>query len=97
MTYNLNTKNKAETLVNIKNHNQIDNKIVFAFSFFNGYSIKLNDFNNYYFNNLDATKAVSDFFKTIKDISRFNSNNFYLPAIKTQLHYNEFKDSKIIA
>ena len=90
------TSEKGKTLVKVGNQRSVDNKIVFSFSFFNGHSIVINDFNNFYANNSDAIKAVSDFFQTLKDISSFEIKQFFSPAIKTQFHYNEFDDNKVI-
>ena len=90
------TSENGKTLVKVSNQRSADNKIVFSFSFFNGHSIGVNDFNNFCANNSDAIKAVSDFFQTLKDISNFEIKHFFSPAIKTQFHYNEFDDNEII-
>lgn len=90
------TSERGKTLVKVGNRRSVDNKIVFSFSFFNGNSININDFNNYYANNSDTTKAVCDFFETLKAISNFEIKQFFSPAIKTQFHYNEFDDNKVI-
>ena len=90
------TNEKGKTLVKVGNQRSIDNKIVFSFSFFNGHSISINDFNNFYANNSDAVKSVSDFFQTLNAISNFEIKQFFSPAIKTQFHYNEFDDNKVI-
>lgn len=101
MAYNkskirLSTSEKGKTLVKVTNQKSTENKIMFSFSFFNGHSININDFNNFYANNSDALKAVSDFFQTLKNISNFEINQFFSPAIKVQFHYNEFADNRII-
>lgn len=90
------TSEKGKTLVKVGNQRSVDNKIVFSFSFFNGHSISINDFNNFYANNSDAIKAVSDFFQTLKDISNFEIKQFFSPAIKTQFHYNEFDKEELL-
>ena len=87
---------RGKTLVKVGNNRLVDNKIMFCFSFFNGSSIIEGDFNNYYASTSDATKAISDFFQTIKNISNYNANQFFSPAIKKQFHYNEFDDNEVI-
>lgn len=87
---------KENTLVKVAAKRFIDNKIVFSFPFFNGKSIRINGFNNFYANDSDAIKSVGDFFQTLKDISGFNIREFFSPAIKVQFHYNEFNSNKII-
>ena len=60
---------KGKTLVKVGGTRPLDNKIVFSFSFFNGQSIHYRDFNNFYANEQDSKKSVSDFFETIKLMS----------------------------
>ena len=90
------TFEKGKTLVKVNEQRSIDKKIVFSFSFFCGESIITNDFNNFYANSSDAIKAVNDFFDTLKEICNFKAKHFFSPSIKTQFHYNEFDDDKII-
>lgn len=92
----LSTTEKGKTLVKVGTQKSVDNKIMFSFSFFNGQSISINDFNNFYANSSSAIKSVNDFFQTLRVISNLEIKDFYSPAIKTQLHYNEFNDNKII-
>ncbi len=87
---------KGQTLVKVGQQRFIDNKIVFSFSFFNGHSISISDFNNFYQNSSDAIKSVNDFFQTLKEVSKFEIKQFFSPAIKEQFHYNEFNDDKVI-
>lgn len=90
------TNEKGKTLVKVGNQRSVDNRIVFSFSFFNGQSICISDFNNFYATRSDSMKSVSDFFQTLKDISNFEIKQFFSPAVKTQFHYNEFDDNKVI-
>lgn len=90
------TNEKGKTLVKVGNQRSVDNRIVFSFSFFNGQSICISDFNNFYATRSDSMKSVSDFFQTFKDISNFEIKQFFSPAVKTQFHYNEFDDNKVI-
>lgn len=90
------TSEKGKTLVKVGNQRSIDNKIVFSFTFFNGQSICISDFNNFHANHSDAIKSVNDFFQTLKDISNYEIKRFFSPAVKTQFHFNEFDDNKVI-
>ena len=87
---------KGNTLVKVVKDKLPENQIVFSFSFFNGSSIRLRDFNNYYANNFDAMKSVYDFFETLKQISNMGVSQFYSVNMQTQFHYNEFDDNNII-
>ena len=92
----ISTNEKGKTLVKVGHFRTVESRIVFSFSFFNGKSIRINDFNNFYVNNSDAIKSVNDFFQAVKEISNFDINQFFSPAIKKQFHYNEFDDNKVI-
>ena len=92
----ISSNEKGKTLIKVGTKISADNKIVFSFSFFNGQSISVSNFNNFYANKSDAIKSVNDFFQTLKDISNFEIKQFFSPAIKTQFHYNEFVDYKVI-
>lgn len=87
---------KGKTLVKVSGRRPQDNKIVFSFSFFNGQSIRFRDFNNFYANEQDSKKSVSDFFETIKLMSNIEPKELFSPNMKTQYHYNEFDDNLII-
>ena len=71
-------------------------KIVFDFTYFQSKSISINGFNNCYKKESDAINAVGDLFETLKNINSFNKKAFFVPSVKTQFHYNEFKDDDII-
>ncbi len=90
------TNGRGETLVKVGKHRAVDERIVFSFSFFNGHSIKISNFNNFYGNKADAVNAVGDFFETLKSISTMAINQFFPSSFKTQFHYNEFNDDNII-
>lgn len=87
---------KEKTLVKTPKQREKHNDIVFSFSYFNGQSIEWKDFNNYYASEADAKKSITDFFKTIKEISKMDTTTFFSTNIKTQLHYNEFDNNDII-
>lgn len=87
---------KGKTLVKVSGKRPLDSKIVFSFSFFNGQSIRFRDFNNFYANEQDSKKSVSDFFETIKLMSNIEPKELFSPNMKTQYHYNEFDDNLII-
>ncbi len=87
---------KGKTLVKVSGTRPLDNKIVFSFSFFNGQSIHYRDFNNFYANEQDSKKSVSDFFETIKLMSNLEPKELFSANIKKQYHYNEFDDNLII-
>lgn len=89
-------ENKINTSVKASLIEALDQKIVFSFSFFKGFSIKLKDFNNHYANENDAKKSVSDFFKTLTSISNMSSKEFYSTSMKEQLHFNPFTNNKHI-
>ena len=87
---------KRETSVKVINSRPSEERIVFSFSFFNGNSININNFNNFYFNEYDSKKAISDFFETLKNISKYKLKELFEPSLKSQFHYNEFSDKNII-
>lgn len=87
---------KGKTLVKVGEKKLPYNKIVFSFSFFHCQSICFRDFNNYYANEQDSKKAVSDFFETIKLLSCLEPKELFSPNMKVQYHYNEFEDNLII-
>lgn len=91
-------KEKGKTEVKKNVPKRTNNNIVFAFSFFNGKSIKLDskEFNSHYATESDSKKAISDFFNTLKVISQMNYTNLCSPDNKEQLHYNEFTEGEEI-
>lgn len=90
------SQKEKETLVKPSIEDLVEQRIIFSFSFFQGKSIKVNDFNNHYGNENDAKKSISDFFDTLTIISKMSSQEFYSTSIKEQNHYNEFTDNDII-
>lgn len=87
---------KEKTLVKTPEQTEKHNDIVFSFSYFNGQSIRWKNFNNFYASEADAKKAVDDFFKIIREISKMDTTKFFSANVKKQLHYNEFDDNDII-
>ena len=87
---------KGQTLVKVCGTRPLDNKIVFSFSFFNGSSIRYKDFNNFYANEQDSKKSISDFFESIKLMSNLEPKELYSLNMKKQYHYNEFSNKLII-
>lgn len=87
----INEKEKGKTEVKSR-LNRSNNNIVFSFSFFNGKSIKIDskEYNSHYETKNDAIKAVSDFFSTLKIISKMPITMLCSPEYKEQFHYNEF-------
>lgn len=72
MNFNRNFKlDKYEHKSPVKKSNiiKLDDHNLFSFSCFNGKSVRLKDFNNYYANRNDAIKSISDFFNTLTIIS----------------------------
>lgn len=95
MDYKISYKEKGKTLLKV-NERQLTSRILFSFSFFNGESIKIKNFNNYYANEYDAQKSINDLFKTLKEISKLNIKELLSNNYKKQFHYNEFNDNLII-
>ena len=89
-------KYEHKTSINKNDSVKLDEHNLFSFSYFNSKSIKLRDFNNYYANNNDAIKSVSDFFEMLIIISNMTVSEIYSNNKKKELHYNEFTDDKII-
>lgn len=89
---------KGKTEVKQLGEKRANNNIVFAFSFFNGRSIKLDsrEFNSHYESENDVKKATSDLFNTLKIISKMNYTMLCSPENKEQFHYNEFTEGKEI-
>ena len=99
MNFNRNFKlDKYEHKSPVKKSNiiKLDDHNLFSFSCFNGKSVRLKDFNNYYANRNDAIKSISDFFNTLTIISNMKKNEICSNDKKKELHYNEFHDDKII-
>lgn len=89
-------KKEGKTLVVATTDFYNYDKIVFDFSYFQTQSISINGFNNCYQNKIDSINAVNDLFETLKNINSFNKNEFFVPDVKQQFHYNEFTEDIII-
>lgn len=88
---------KKGTLINTPGKEIIgDKKVSFSFEDFNGDSIKLDDYNSYYYNVESSRNAVSDFFNTIKNISHLKVKHFFELSTKKEYRLNQFDDEEIV-
>lgn len=89
---------KKGTLINNLSEKESirDKKVSFSFEDFNGDSIKLDDYNSYYYNVESSRNAVVDFFNTLKNISNLRVKHFFDPATKKEYHLNQFDDEKLV-
>ena len=88
---------KKGTLINPPGKEIIgEKKVSFSFEDFNGDSIKLGDYNSYYYNLESSRNAVSDFFNALKNISHLKVKHFFEPSTKKAYHLNQFDDEELV-
>ena len=75
---------------------QEESDITFSFKLFNGKSIRVDNFNNYYENQNAAHKSVSDLLYIFNNISRENTKTIFLKNKKSQLHLNQMSNDDSI-
>lgn len=69
-------------------------RILFSFRFFNGESVRVGDFNNYYANSKDAQLAAVDLFSKMKNYSAMKMSEVSSGYSKRQLHCNRIDEAK---
>ena len=75
---------------------QEESDITFSFKLFNGKSIRVDNFNNYYENQNAAHKSVSDLLYIFNNISRENTKTIFLKNKKSQFHLNQMSNDDSI-
>lgn len=82
---------KATSGVNIENE-----KPIILFTHFNGYSVKINGFNNYYLNSEKSISAVYSFIDKIKNIQQKTIKELSDQSTKKQLHCHKIENRREI-
>ena len=86
-------KNPIKTISKI---NINDETPIIMFTYFNGYSVKINGFNNYYINIEKSINAVYSFFEKIKVIQRMKISDLFNTKNKKQLHCHPIRERRKI-
>lgn len=73
-----------------------DRKVCFSFEVFKGDSVKLSDYNNYYFNLESSRNAVADFFDMLQQMSSLTVRQLFEPSQKKELHINKLDDDYLV-
>ena len=73
-----------------------DDTPIIMFTHFNGYSVKINGFNNYYINSEKSIDAVCSFFEKIKIIQKMKISDLFNTKNKRQLHCHPIREKREI-
>ncbi len=84
-------QNSIKTISNI---NINDDTPIVMFTHFNGYSVKVNGFNNYYINSEKSIDAVYSFIEKIKVIQQKKISDLFNGRSKKQMHCHPIKGKR---